>query len=99
MKSTKIDQSVLEVLSECQIEAQQKSVVLPGQLDRKIYQSINKILENLGGKWNRSAKAHLFPEDPSAAIDQIIQTGEVTLAKKNGFFPTTRIGRPYGGIA
>jgi protein-L-isoaspartate O-methyltransferase len=50
--------------------------------------SVNKILENIGGKWNRSAQAHLFTDDPAAAIDQIIQTGEVTLAQKNGFFPT-----------
>lgn len=88
MKQTKIAQPVLEVLSACQINPEKKTVMLPGQLDRKTYQSVNKILENIGGKWNRSAQAHLFTDDPAAAIDQIIQTGELTLAKKNGFFPT-----------
>jgi protein-L-isoaspartate O-methyltransferase len=88
MKQTKIAQPILEVLSACQINAEKMSVTLPGQLDRKVYQTINKILENAGGKWNRSAQAHLFADDPAPAIDQIIQSGQVTLARKNGFFPT-----------
>lgn len=33
----------------------------PGQLDRPLYEEVNKVLAAGGGKWNRAAKGHLFP--------------------------------------
>lgn len=30
------------------------------QLDRKLYQKCNEVIENLGGKWDRKSKAHIF---------------------------------------
>ena len=41
------------------------SVKLPSTpLERSLYTQVNKVLEAAGGKWNRSAKAHIFPSDP-----------------------------------
>lgn len=50
-------------------------VVLPIQLDRRLYTATNKVLEAAGGKWSRSAKAHLFDGDAAGALEAIILTG------------------------
>lgn len=61
----------------------------PTQLDRKTYEQVNKVLDCLGGKWNRSLKAHVFASDISGAIDDVLLTGEVIDKKKEfQFFET-----------
>jgi len=61
----------------------------PEQLDRKLYVETNKVIESIGGIWNRKAKAHLFDHDPEEDLEQIINTGEWTDEKKEyQFFPT-----------
>tara|TARA_R110000772_G_C13310276_1_gene440162 strand:- start:15074 stop:15790 length:717 start_codon:yes stop_codon:yes gene_type:complete len=60
-----------------------------GQLDRKMYMAVNKVLTDLGGKWNRAKKAHVFTIDPADIIDEICITGEYTTRKKElQFFET-----------
>ncbi|AVQ84254.1 methyltransferase [Variovorax sp. PMC12] len=65
---------------------------LTGQLDRKNYAAVNAVLEAVGGKWNKKAKAHLFECDADDALEQILLTGEVVTKKsiqqEFGFFPT-----------
>lgn len=62
------------------------------QLDRKDYTALNKILEGMGGLWNRCAKVHLFPCDSQSLIDVAINAGEVRTAsdflKETNFFET-----------
>lgn len=58
------------------------------QLDRKLYGSTNKVLTALGGKWNRSAKAHVFAEDCEPLIESAIETGSYTKPADMGWFPT-----------
>ena len=58
------------------------------QLDRGQYIAVNKVLEACGGKWNRKAKAHIFPCDAATVLDAVIIAGEVTTAPDIGFFPT-----------
>jgi predicted RNA methylase len=86
----RVDNSVLNVLAAAQFDGPR--LVLTGQLDRALYIQTNKVLEAAGGKWDRKAKAHLFPVDASDAMEQIIQTGEVTLIRTIqqdfGYFPT-----------
>jgi len=64
------------------------------QLDRKTYLNVNKVLESLGGKWDRKQKAHVFPEDVEVAIDDVLLTGEVNTPisekKKYQFFETPK---------
>lgn len=86
MKAKVIDQAVLSVLSRCATEG--TTLALPEQLDRKLYVDTNKVLEALGGKWNRKAKAHLFAADAGALIDAVLLTGTVELPDDFGFFPT-----------
>src|SRR6266702_3729890 len=65
------------------------SYFLPtGQLDRKLYQEVNEVLERIGGKWNRKAKAHLFEIDPAALLDLVSTTGEMPPRNPTAFFPT-----------
>ena len=54
----RIDDDVLAVLSRSTVVG--SSLVIPDQLDRKLYVKTNKVLEAAGGKWNRKARAHVF---------------------------------------
>lgn len=82
-----IDESTLAVLSRVTING--KVVFLTcGQLDRKQYQAVNAVLENMGGSWNRNHKAHVFATDPTAALEQVLLTGTITPPEKYGYFPT-----------
>lgn len=83
----RIDQSVLAVLSNAQADG--NAVRLAGQLDRKLYERTDKVLNAAGGTWNRKARAHLFEGDAASRIDEIILTGEIALPKDDfNFFPT-----------
>jgi predicted RNA methylase len=86
----KVSDTVLNVLANAQMDGAR--LVLTGQLDRKLYQQTNAVLEAAGGKWDRKAKAHVFPVDAADAMEQIVQTGEVTLIRTIqqdfGYFPT-----------
>ena len=83
----RISPEILKVMSTWQVNRNQ--LVLPDQLDRKLYVEVNKVLEILGGKWDRKAKAHIFEGDPAEKIDEAMLTGEITDSKKEfNFFPT-----------
>lgn len=84
----RVENEVLAVLSAAQMDG--SALKLVGQLDRKLYERTNKVLEAAGGKWNRKAKAHVFPGDAADAMEQIILSGEVTVPQNFGFFPTPR---------
>lgn len=86
--TTKIEQEVIEVLAASKVDG--VTLFLPDtQLDRKLYEKVNKCLVTLGGAWNRKARGHVFEEDPSDAIDEALLTGEVFNKKKAyQFFPT-----------
>ena len=83
----RVDNDVLAVLSAAQTNG--NALILTGQLDRKLYEKTNKVLEACGGKWNRKAKSHLFDMDAADRIDQIIVSGEVEIPKDEfNYFPT-----------
>lgn len=83
----KIQQDVLAVLDCAHVEG--NHLKLTGQLDRKLYTSVNKVLEGIGGKWNRKAGAHVFEEDVAEMLEQIIATGEYRRIKQDlGQFDT-----------
>jgi hypothetical protein len=86
----KIDNETLRVLDNCSTSGN-ILFLPPTQLDRKLYEKVNKVLTCLGGKWNRGAKGHVFETDPADMIDEAILTGEVTDAKKEfQFFETPK---------
>ncbi|MER8762851.1 N-6 DNA methylase [Mesorhizobium sp. M0968] len=87
-RAIKIAESVLAVLSAATFDGPR--LMLPGQLDRPDYVAVNKVLEANGGKWNRTAKAHVFPgESAEEAVEQAIATGEFRRVKQDlGQFDT-----------
>jgi predicted RNA methylase len=83
----RIDNEVLAVLSRAGTSGRELTLI--GQLDRKLYERTNKVLEAAGGKWNRKAKAHVFESEAFDRIDQIILTGEVEIPKDEfNYFPS-----------
>lgn len=86
----KVSNDILNVLARAEYDG--LKLRLTGQLDRKLYVSTNAVLEAAGGKWDKKAKAHVFAVDSCDAMEQIIQTGEVTLIgtiqQDFGYFPT-----------
>ncbi len=88
----KIPENVLDILGQCRAEG--NVLFLPDvQLDRKDYVAVNKVLENMGGKWNRKAKGHVFQngDDPAEMLEAVLLTHEVRdLKKEHQFFPTPR---------
>jgi predicted RNA methylase len=86
----RVDNEVMAVLSMAQTDG--NALTLVGQLDRKLYERTNKVLEAAGGKWNRKAKAHLFDDGAAERIDQILLTGSIEIPKDEfEFFPTPAI--------
>jgi type I restriction-modification system DNA methylase subunit len=83
----KIDSDLIPNLQA--IETNGNRAVIRERLDRGLYTRVNKVLELLGGKWNKSAKAHLFNGDAGAIILAAINEGQVTDTKKEfQFFAT-----------
>lgn len=86
-----ISDKAAAVLSTCVVDG--KAIrITSGQLDRKLYVEVNAVLEAIGGKWDRKAKAHLFDADPSDALDASVEAGEVCTVREQrkalGYFPT-----------
>lgn len=71
----KISTEVLAIIDQASISG--NALTLTGQLDRKLYAAVAKIIELAGGKWNRKAAAHLFDDDAALAIEPILLTGEI----------------------
>lgn len=83
----RVDAEIKDVLERCKVEGGR--LELPEQLERPLYLKVAKVLELLGGKWNRKAGAHLFEEDAEAVVLDAIATGEVLDPKQVfGFFET-----------
>jgi predicted RNA methylase len=83
----RIDSEVLAVLGAA--TTQGCNVFIAAQLDRKLYDRTNNVLEAAGGKWNRKARAHVFAADASDRMDEIILSGTVDVPKDEfNFFPS-----------
>lgn len=54
----------------------------PGQLDRKLYERVNKVLTALGGKWSRKAGGHEFSTDAAGDLAEALDRGGVVDQKK-----------------
>ncbi|MBS7703293.1 methyltransferase [Chelatococcus asaccharovorans] len=64
-------------------ETQGNCLRLVGQLERKLYLSVNKVLEAAGGKWSAKAKAHVFDGDAADVIEPILLTGTYQRTKQD----------------
>ncbi len=84
----KISNEVANILANSKVESDK--LYLPNvQLERRLYVSVDKVLKALKGKWNRSAKCHIFDGDVESIIEEVVLTGEYTDQKKEyQFFET-----------
>jgi phospholipid N-methyltransferase len=46
-----------------------------GQLERALYVKVNKVLESLGGKWDKKAKGHIFANGSADDLEMVINQG------------------------
>ena len=65
------------------------SLVLPDQLDRKLYEKVNKAIESAGGVWSRKDKAHLFAGDPRSylGLSPAVDPAAALLSGRGGMIP------------
>lgn len=87
----RITPGTLSILESCTVSG--NNISLPAwQLDRADYSAVNKVLELMGGKWSKTAKAHVFPEAPGDLLDTVILTEEITNKKQLfQFFETPEV--------
>lgn len=78
---------ILEILNSAIINGD--AVTLPGQLDRKLYTKVDKVIGMAGGKWDRRRGAHIFAGDAACALEPILLTGTITNQRDEfGLFET-----------
>lgn len=87
VRNIQVPEDVINVLAGGYYEG--NLLKLPGKLDRALYTATNKVLEALGGKWNRKAGGHVFDGDAEELVEQVIQTGTYSRTKQDfGAFDT-----------
>ena len=87
-KAKPIEPDVLEVLRNLKWTSD-SACVIEGHC--KIYAKVKKVLEALGGKWNRSAQATLFEGDGATLVRDAIALGEYIDPKQGWQFFETPI--------
>lgn len=81
MKTVTISPAVAEVLRAASCDGNELKLV--GTLDRKLYVETNKVLEILGGKWNRGKAAHVFSAPAAGMIAEALGDGSVVDKKRS----------------
>lgn len=82
----KIASDVLAVLAGAVIEG--TALRLAAQAEPNLYSRCDKALQAAGGRWDRRARAHVFPGAPGPVIRQMCSSGELVTAQDFGYFPT-----------
>lgn len=81
MKKVAITPEVASILSRATVEG--NAVRLPDeQLDRPLYEAVDKVLKALGGKWNRSARGHVFAAGIGDQLGEALAAGHAVDLKK-----------------
>jgi type I restriction-modification system DNA methylase subunit len=79
-KTVVLSEDVAAVLRRAKVDG--NVVRIEERLDRPLYEEVNKILEALGGKWNRKVRGHVFEGDPLEKLAHALVTGEALDVKK-----------------
>lgn len=86
-KTLKFDSDVLAVLRAMEWSEDGRLGKITSQLDRKLYEKVNKALDAMGGKWNRGKGSHVFSSDPRVQVEGLLSTGALSV-ERDGFFET-----------
>jgi len=94
-----ISEDVEEVLRSAEVEG--NTLKLVGQLDRPLYTATNKVLVAIGGKWNKSARVHIFTKPVAGVLAEALDKGHAIDTKKqrNQFFTPQDIARRMAELA
>jgi predicted RNA methylase len=86
-KTVSISPAVADVLRRSTVTALHSgraTVALPPeQLDRLLYEAVDKVLRALGGKWNRSKRVHDFADGLGEQLSDVLAAGRVVDQKKS----------------
>jgi predicted RNA methylase len=99
-KQVTITPEVRAVLERCKVEG--ATVILPPeQLDRPLYQAVNKVLTALGGKWDRRTQGFLFAEGIDGQLREALDAGVAVDRKRTveQFFTPPEIARQVIDLA
>lgn len=81
MADVKLSDEVRAVLKRATVDG--NILYLPeGQLDRKLYEAVNKALSLAGGKW-KTRVGHVFPTDAASKLAAMLETGVSVDEKKH----------------
>lgn len=81
-KQVTITPDVRAILERCTFEG--NALTLPqGELDRKLYESVDKVLRALGGKWQRGQRIHAFPSPAEPLIAEALGNGVAVDQKRS----------------
>jgi hypothetical protein len=100
MADVQIESDIRDVLGRA--TALGNAIALPEErLDGKLYKRVNKALANAGGKWNRSAGAHLFTSDAAPKLAAMLGSGVSVDEKKRdqAFFTPPDLARQVVELA
>lgn len=87
MTMTEIAEPVRAVLAEATADG--NVVRLPaGQLDRPTYEAVDATLKRMGGRWDRKARGHVFPQPAAPLLAALQTTGAVSRRNSRGDFET-----------
>lgn len=80
-KQLTVSDDVMGVLRRSQLTHDR--VQLPKEiLPRPLYIRVNQILEAAGGRWDRKAKAHVFPHDPRPVLGIAVESGAISFTDR-----------------
>lgn len=80
-KTISLDEVTKEIISRSVIT--ENSLQLPpDQLERKVYDAVNKVLVAAGGKWNKKLRVHVFESDPRQLLGLAVEQGAITNLKQ-----------------
>ena len=89
---TPLSPAVLAALRAAIVE---RGLVRLPQLDHANYDQADAVLVRLGGRWNRSRRAHVWPDgdDPTTALAAVVAAGVLPedAKRRNGWFATPRL--------
>lgn len=86
--SKRIDEKIINILSQATINKSDNSLTLHGELDRKDYMKVDEVLQSIRGKWNKSAKVHQFPFDPTGPLKEVLEKKQLEPKNATAYFPT-----------
>jgi len=81
MANVKMSDEVIAILKNSTVDGNVLTLP-PRQLDRKLYEAVNKALTAAGGMWKTNLKGFLFDGDPMKKLGLALETGTVIDEKK-----------------